>query len=155
MTAPDEGRALGIDYGSRRVGVSISDPTRLIAQGAETLRNDGSLIERLCNIVTERGVSLVVVGMPYSPDGGKGAKAREVEEFISRLTEATPVKIETWDESFSSVRAHEVFLEAGMKRKRRREKARVDQMAARVLLQEYLDHNHHESSRGNGAPPRG
>jgi putative holliday junction resolvase len=155
MMASDAGRALGIDYGSKRVGVSISDPTRLIAQGGETLRNDGSLIKRLCTIVAERGVSLVVVGMPYSPDGGKGAKAREVEEFIGRLMQASSVRIETWDESFSSVRAHEVFLEAGMKRKRRREKGRVDQMAARILLQEYLDHNHNESNPEDGAHPRG
>lgn len=155
MMASEAGRALGIDYGSRRVGVSISDPTRLIAQGVGTVLNDRDLIERLCTIIIDRGVSLVVVGMPYSPDGGKGAKAREVEEFISRLTQATPVRIETWDESFSSVRAHEVFREAGMKRKRRREKERVDQMAARLMLQEYLDHNDRRSDPENGAQPRG
>jgi RNase H-fold protein (predicted Holliday junction resolvase) len=63
-----------------------------------------------------------------------------VDRFIARLEKATDVQIETWDESFSSVDAHRVFVRTGMKRMKRREKRRVDEMAARLLLQEYLDH---------------
>lgn len=134
-------RVIGIDYGSKRVGVAISDPLRKISQGVTTLENDRNIIERLCKIIDERDVGRVVVGMPYSPDGGKGAKAMEVEGFIQRLRLATSADIDTWDESYSSVNAQEMFIAGGMKRKRRQQKARVDEMAARLLLQEYLD-NH-------------
>ena len=134
-----QGRVLGIDYGSRRVGVAMSDPLRVLAGGVGTLDNNDTLLDRLAGIVEEHQVSLVVVGMPYAPDGGKGAKGREVELFIRRLESMIPVTITTWDESFSSVEAQRAFRQGGMKRKQRQEKARVDEMAARLMLQEYLD----------------
>jgi putative holliday junction resolvase len=134
-------RIMGIDYGTRRVGVALSDPLRTISQGVATLKNDSTVIERLCKIIDERDVECVVVGMPYGPDGGKGTKAIEVEEFIQRLRFATSADIDTWDESYSSVNARQIFIAGGMKRKQRQQKARVDEMAARLMLQEYLD-NH-------------
>ncbi len=143
------GRILSVDYGTRRVGVAVSDPMRVIAQGVTTLDNDNTLIEKLSGVIHQHEVVHVVVGMPYSADGGKGAKAMEVEEFIGRLKIAVELPIETWDESYSSVNAHRVFVETGMKRKKRREKRRVDEMAARLLLQEYLDH-HGTPAAGNG-----
>ena len=79
--------------------------------------------------------------MPYSADGGKGKKAMEVDEFIKSLKQLTTTAIDTWDESYSSVNAHSAFVEIGMKRKKRQQKFRVDEMAARLMLQEYLD-NH-------------
>jgi putative Holliday junction resolvase len=133
-------RILGVDYGNRRVGVSISDPLGMIAQGVTTLENDGNLLERLSEIIERRNVERVVVGMPYGPDGGKGAKAVEVDQFIDRLKQKTAVQIDTWDESYSSVDAQKALFDAGMKRKKRRQKARVDVMAARLMLQQYLDH---------------
>lgn len=133
------GRVLSIDYGTKRVGVAVSDPLRVIARGVATLENDDTLIEKLCGIVRQQEVASVVVGMPYSADGGKGAKAMEVERFIDRLKVAIDLPIDTWDESYSSVNAHRAFIETGMKRKKRREKHRVDEMAARLMLQEYLD----------------
>lgn len=133
-------RILAIDYGTKRVGVAVSDPTQSIAQGLATLTNDKNLIDKLSSIVGDQDAVRVLVGMPYSEDGGKGAKALEVERFIEKLKRSIAVPIETWDESCSSVRAHEVFIEAGMKRKKRQEKHRVDEMAARLTLQEYLDY---------------
>ncbi len=79
------GRVMGIDYGTRRVGVAVSDPLGIIAGGAGTLANDALLLQRLAEIVQEQEVVQVVVGMPYAPDGGKGAKAAEVEAFIEQL----------------------------------------------------------------------
>jgi len=137
------GRILGIDYGTKRVGVSLSDPMRIISQGVGTLDNDAQLLERLKGIVEKEGAAMIVVGMPYSADGGKGGKAMEVEEFITRLRGAVAVEIDTWDESYSSVNAHQAFIDGGMKRKQRREKHRVDEMAARLMLQEYLDNQGH------------
>jgi putative Holliday junction resolvase len=117
----------------------MSDPLRVLAGGVGTFDNDKTLLDRLAGLVEEHHVTLVVVGMPYAPDGGKGAKGREVELFIHRMESAIPVTITTWDESFSSVDAQRTFRQGGMKRKQRQEKGRVDEMAARLMLQEYLD----------------
>jgi len=137
------GRILGIDYGSKRIGVAVSDPLRVIAQGIGTLENDHRVIGRISSIIKEQDVALVVVGMPYSSDGGKGAKALEVDQFIQRIKESVSTGVETWDESYTSVNAQRAFIDGGMKRKQRRQKARVDEMAARLMLQEYLDNNDH------------
>lgn len=142
------GRILSIDYGTKRVGVAISDPMQIIARGVTTLNNDGTLLEELGTLSRQQDVSLIVVGMPYSDDGGRGAKAKEVERFIERLKTAIDLPVDTWDESNSSVDAHRVFIETGMKRKKRREKKRVDEMAARLLLQEYLDRRGVNTQRG-------
>jgi len=139
------GRFLGIDYGTKRVGVALSDPLGIIAGGAGTLTNDATLLDRLAKIIYEQEVVRIVVGMPYAPDGGKGAKATEIDAFIEQLRQHVKVAIDTWDESFTSVDAHRTFIETGMKRKKRRQKPRVDEMAARLMLQEYL--NHHDSRR--------
>jgi putative Holliday junction resolvase len=139
------GRILGIDYGTKRVGVALSDPLGIIAGGAGTLANDASLLDRLTEMARGQEVVRVVVGMPYAPDGGKGTKALEVEAFIEELRHRVQIRIDTWDESFTSVDAHRAFRETGMKRKKRRQKPRVDEMAARLMLQEYL--NHHDTRR--------
>lgn len=139
------GRILGIDYGTKRVGIALSDPLGIIAGGAGTVANDASLFDRLAEMVRQQEIVCVVVGMPYAPDGGKGAKALEVEAFIQELQRRVPVRIDTWDESFSSVDAQRAFIETGMKRKKRRQKPRIDEMAARLMLQEYL--NHHNTRR--------
>ncbi|MEK7248911.1 MAG: Holliday junction resolvase RuvX [Bacteroidota bacterium] len=135
------GRILGIDYGTKRIGVAMSDPTRLIAQGITTLDNNIKTVEKLLEIVKREEVVRIIVGMPYTADGGKGKKALEVEEFIQHLKQHTTIEIDTWDESYSSVNAHQAFIDIGMKKKKRQQKARVDEMAARLMLQEYLDNS--------------
>ena len=136
------GRVLGIDYGSRRVGIALSDPLRIIASGAGTLDNTPGLIATLVSLVLAEHVALVVVGMPYAPDGGQGGKAEEVGRFVAALSAAVEVPVETWDESFSSVNARQALIDGGMKKTKRRQKGRVDEMAARLLLQEFLENAH-------------
>jgi putative holliday junction resolvase len=135
------GRVLALDYGGKRVGVAMSDPLRVLARGVATLDNGADLLTRLERIIHDNGIDLVVVGMPYAADGGKGRKAYEVDEFIARLKTVTDVRIDTWDESYSSVDAKRAFIDGGMRRKQRRQKARVDEMAARLILQDFLDHH--------------
>jgi putative holliday junction resolvase len=135
------GRVLGLDYGSKRVGVAVSDPFRVLARGVDTLDNGAQLFKRLEEIIRENEIDLIVVGMPYAADGGKGKKASEVDEFIARLKQVTEIRIDTWDESYSSVNAQQAFIDGGMRRKQRRQKARVDEMAARLILQDFLDHH--------------
>jgi len=134
-----KGRVLAIDYGSRRVGVALSDPLRVLARGVVTLSNDEHLLDSLLELIQREEVALVLVGMPYAPDGGMGKTAREVERFIERLRQRTAVSVEVWDESQSTREAQRVLLEAGMKRSARRRRENLDQMAARIMLQEFLD----------------
>lgn len=137
------GRILAIDYGTKRVGIAMSDPLGVIAQGIGTIENDEELCDRISDLVRQHEIVSVIVGMPYGPDGGRNGKALEVEAFIVKLRAVIAVDVQTWDESYSSVNAHRAFIEAGMKRKKRQQKSRVDEMAARLLLQEFLDQHDH------------
>jgi len=130
---------MGIDYGSSRIGLAVSDPTALLAGGAGVIQNNAGMFRYLAELVRREDIVGIVVGMPFRSDGSKGTKSAEIEEFIASLAAVVAVPVETWDESYTSVRAKEAFLQSGMKQKKRREKGRVDEMAARLLLQDYLD----------------
>jgi putative Holliday junction resolvase len=132
-------RILAIDYGSRRVGVAISDPMSIIAQGLPTLENNRELFKQLQQIVSDHAVIRIVVGMPFNLHGEKGAKAQEVEEFIERLRAEIGIPVITWDERFTSKLAQGVIRELGTKKMKRRTKGVVDKMASMLLLQSYLD----------------
>ncbi len=139
MSKAEQGRILGIDYGSVRIGLALTDPLRILASGAGTIENNAGATARIARLAASEGVRLIVVGMPYAPDGGKGSKANEVDAFVGRLRPLVNVPIETWDESFTSVRAHQALRDGGARKKQRRERHRIDEMAARLLLQEYLE----------------
>ena len=136
------GRLLGIDYGTKRVGLALSDPLRIVTRGGGTLENTPGLADAIAERVLEEQVVLVVVGMPFAPDGGPGAKGEEVGRFIELLRSRIAVPVEVWDESYTSVDARQAFIEGGMKKRKRREKGRVDEMAARLLLQGYMESTH-------------
>ena len=140
------GRVLGIDYGTRRIGLAVSDPLRVLAGGVAAIPHDDGLMQRLVEIVQELKPVLIVVGMPLAPDGGKGSMAKEVDTFCDELRSKISIPVETWDESYTSVKAEDILRKSGMGRRRRREKGRVDTMAARILLQEFLE-GHVESPR--------
>jgi putative Holliday junction resolvase len=141
--AAERGRVMGIDYGSRRVGIAVSDPLRIITRGLGALDNVPGLIESIAAKVREEQVVLIVVGMPFAPDGGPGAKGEEVGRFIEALRAQVTVPVGIWDESFTTVDARRAFIDGGMKKRKRQQKGRVDEMAARVLLQEYLESTSH------------
>jgi putative Holliday junction resolvase len=132
-----KGRVLAIDYGSRRVGVALSDPLRVLARALTTLPNDGALLDALLDIIRTEEVRLIVVGMPYAPDGGMGKTAREVQRFIDALSARTDVPVTPWDESQTTRQAQHMLIEAGLKQSRRKQK--LDEIAARIMLQEFLD----------------
>jgi putative holliday junction resolvase len=140
LNAKSYQRILGVDYGSVRVGLSISDPLGLIAQPFEALKNDASLFNNLEQISARENVVLIVVGMPFNLKGQKGQKAEEVQNFIERLREKLGLKILTWDERFTTTIAGKTMLAMGTKKKERQKKdGRLDSMAAAVMLQGYLD----------------
>jgi putative holliday junction resolvase len=135
-----EKRILGIDYGTTRIGLSLSDPLQIIAQPHKTIANTTKTIAEICHIVREESVGLIVVGMPFNLKGEKGKKAQEVDEFIGQLEEATGTEVVHWDERFTTSIAHQTLLDMGTKREeRRKNKGRVDSMAAAIMLQGFLD----------------
>ncbi|HUI65809.1 MAG TPA: Holliday junction resolvase RuvX [Bacteroidota bacterium] len=138
----EPGRVMGIDYGRRRVGVALTDPLRVLTRGAGTIANGPGLLDALGAIIRDEEVVRIVVGMPYAPDGGLGAMGAEVQDFITALRTAAGIPVVTWDESFTSAKAQRSFIETGMKKKHRRQKGRIDEMAARLLLQDYLENGH-------------
>lgn len=136
----EQKRVLGIDYGSKRIGVSVSDPLQIIAQALETIPNNSRTFEAIAEIVQREQVGCVVVGMPLNLKGEKAQKAQEVMEFMKQLQKNIDIEILTWDERFTSSLAHDTLLRMGTKKKERRiNKGRVDSMAAAIMLQSFLD----------------
>ncbi|HUC16018.1 MAG TPA: Holliday junction resolvase RuvX [Acidimicrobiales bacterium] len=141
LAAPrPEGRVLGVDLGSRRIGLAVSDDRRRVASALVMLPRGGSREgdhSRLAAVVLETGANLVVVGLPLSLSGGTGPAARAVEAEVADLRLALPVPVECCDERFSTVIARRALVAGG-----RRPAARtavVDKMAAAAILQTWLD----------------
>lgn len=127
-------RILGIDYGEKRIGVSISDPLGLTAQGIAIVKN----IEELKNIADKyQGISKIVIGLPKTMRGEIGPSAQKVLIFIDELKKVFNLPIITWDERLTSAQANRMYMEAGVSEKKRR--ATIDMTAAVIILQNYLD----------------
>ena len=132
-------RILGVDYGRKRVGIAVSDPLGVIATGVGVLSRTPALAAEVCRMAAKLGAGTIVVGMPYTLRGEKGPMALEVEEFVAELGRECGLSIITVDERFSSASAASTDLAMGTPRKKRREKGRIDAMAAALILQDYLD----------------
>ena len=132
-------RILGIDYGEKRVGLSISSQIVSIAQGLPTIeRVDGKdYLEELADIVKEKEVDEIVVGLPKNMNGTIGEKAEEVLGFVEILKSKFNLPVHTVDERLTTVRAHRAMTGAKMSKKGK--KKRVDMIAAQFILQAYLD----------------
>ena len=132
-------RFLGIDYGSTRIEMTVSDPLGIIAKGIGVVINNAHTYSALKEYIATYTVSKVVVGMPFNLKGEKGQKADEVEQFIDRLIKETGVEVIRWDERFTSQTAHRTLIDMGVKKMKRREKGQIDEMAAALTLQSFLD----------------
>jgi putative Holliday junction resolvase len=131
---------MGLDYGTVRIGVSVSDPLKIIAQGFTTLQNGQDVVDRILSIVQEQAVERIIVGNPLNLRGEISTKAEEVQEFVKRLKAKTAVEIVMLDERFTSVMAQRSIMTMGTKKKQRQNnKGKVDEVAAAILLQSYLD----------------
>ena len=128
---------LGIDFGRSRIGVAISDELRLLAHPLETIPAGKNATRRIAEIVRERKIDHVVVGLPRNMDGTFGAAASEAQKFVQELRALVPREITTWDERLTTVAAHRALREAG--KKTRATRGYVDQVAAQMILQGYLD----------------
>lgn len=134
-------RILAIDYGTKRTGIAVSDPLRIIAGGLETVET--KVLEKwLAQYFVANDVSTIVVGKPMQMDGSPSDTWKYVEPLVARLRTAYPDKeVVLSDERFTSVLAHRTMLESGIGKMARRDKALVDKISATIILQGYMEFN--------------
>jgi putative Holliday junction resolvase len=136
---PPAGRVLAVDYGERRVGLALSDPAGLIAQGLETIQTPGTgeILASIVAIVEEQQVREIILGLPVHMDGTAGEMAGKVEGLVDALRKKVSCEVRTWDERLTSVSARRAMHEMGGGS--RGSKGSLDRIAATLLLQNYLD----------------
>ncbi len=140
-------RVLGIDWGERRHGLAVSDPMGYTAQPAGVVHRQGKDpgLEEIAKTIEEKEVTRIVVGLPFHMDGRPGDHHDDVLEFVALLEERFGLPVDTVDERMTTIMAERALAEAKLSRKKR--KAKVDQVAAQLILQFWLD------SREKGSDP--
>ena len=134
-------RLIGIDFGRRRTGLAVSDPLGIFASALDTL-DSTKIIDYLKNYSEKETIKAFIVGWPLNLDGTPAEAAADIKAFLPRLEKAFPgVEIVLEDERFTSVLAHRVMIDGGMKASDRRDKKNVDKISAAIILQGYLDRN--------------
>lgn len=131
-------RIMGVDYGKARIGIALSDELQMLAHPSETIavaKTDP--VARIAAVVTEKNVELIVVGLPRHMNGSLGTSAEEASAFAEKLKAKAGCEVRTWDERLSTVAAQRALQEAG--KSVRESRGYVDQVAAQMLLQSYLD----------------
>src|SRR6185436_17195125 len=132
-------RILALDHGTRRIGVAVSDEMKMIASPLEYIPAEpfATFLTRLGEILREKEVELIIIGMPRNMDGSYGPAALKVREFVVVLKDAIKIPIRTLDERLTTVQAQRFLIQGNVRRDQRKEK--VDKTAAAILLQSYLD----------------
>ena len=131
-------RILSIDYGRKRTGLAVTDPLQLIAGGLATV-STSELFDWLKDYVGREPVERIVIGEPRQPNGQPSENLPRVQQFVNRWRKAMPqIPIDYYDERFTSVLAHQVMLDAGLRKKARQDKALVDEISATIILEDYL-----------------
>lgn len=135
-------RIMGLDFGSKTVGVAISDPLLITAQGKEIVRRKDEnhlrkTLARIEELIVEYEVEKIVLGYPVNMDGSEGPRVEATKEFKDKLERRTGLPVIFWDERLTTVEADEAMMEAGIRREKRKEY--VDMIAATLILQSYLD----------------
>ena len=136
-------RVLGLDFGSRTVGVAVSDALLLTAQGVETIeRKDENKLRKTCarieELVKQYEVTTIVLGLPKNMNNTEGDRVEKTKEFKEMLERRTGLPVVLWDERLTTVAAEQVLMESGVRRENR--KAVIDKVAACFILQGYLDY---------------
>jgi putative holliday junction resolvase len=132
-------RILALDHGTKRVGVAVSDEMYIFAQPLECIPPEpfAAFLARLQQIIGEKEIGQILVGMPRNMDGSYGPAALKVQAFAAALKDAVAIPIKLWDERLTSTQAQRFLIQGGVRRAQRKEK--VDKTAAAILLQSYLD----------------
>lgn len=133
-------RIIALDYGLKRTGIAVTDPLQIIATGLTTVDTQG-LMDYLKTYIGREEVELVLIGLPKNLDDSDTHATEPVRKFIARLRKTFPaMPVETADERYSSKMASRAMIDMGMKKKDRRNKKLVDEIAATIMLQDYLAH---------------
>ena len=134
------GRILAIDYGKKRTGLAVTDPLKLIGGALATVPTN-TLVEYILDYIKKEEVETIVVGEPRQLSGEYSESMKHIKPFVARLRKLLPDTIELvmYDERFTSTIAHQAMIEGGMKKSDRRDKSRVDSVAATLILTSYLD----------------
>ena len=133
------GRILALDYGKKRTGIAVTDPLQIIATGLTTVDSQ-QLFEFLKDYAKKEVLEMIIIGEPYNLDGKATDATAAVKLCIRRLKNTFPeIPIQTVDESFTSKMASRAMVEMGMKKKDRQKKGNIDEIAATIMLQEYLE----------------
>jgi len=143
-------RVMGLDIGSQTIGVAISDELGVTAQALKTIRRRSKQedLQELSSLISKFDIGKIVVGLPLNMDGSQGKQAERVLTWAGELHQALQIPVLTWDERLSTVSASKILLEADLSRKKR--KKVIDQVAAVIILQGYLDQTgrfHHDPYR--------
>lgn len=141
-------RILGLDYGSKTVGVAVSDPLLLTAQAVETVwrKSPGKLrqtLARIAELVKEYEADKIVLGYPRNMNHTEGERCEKTQEFRQMLEQRTGLEVILWDERLTTVTADRIMIESGIRRENRKQYA--DRIAAVLILQGYLDSLHQSS----------
>jgi len=136
-------RIMGLDFGSKTVGVAISDPLLITAQGIEIIRRKEEnklrqTLARIEELISEYGVDEIVLGLPKNMNDTEGDRARLSLEFKDKLERRTGLPVHMWDERLTTVEADNIMMEAGIRRENRKEY--VDMIAAQLILEGYLEY---------------
>ena len=136
-------RIMGLDFGSKTVGVAISDELLLTAQGIEIIRRKDEnklrqTLARIEELIVEYGVEEIVLGLPKNMNATEGIRVELTNEFKEKLERRTGLMVHTWDERLTTVAADKTMIEAGIRREKRKDY--VDMIAATFILQGYLDY---------------
>lgn len=131
-------RILGIDYGRKRTGVAVTDPLQIVAGAIGTLPTH-TVLQFIKDYVAKEEVELIVVGLPTQLNGEPSESMRYITPFVNSLRKQLPdIPVQMYDERFTSTIAHQAMLDGGMKKSDRRDKGRVDSIAATIILNDYL-----------------
>ena len=146
-------RILSVDYGKKRTGLAVTDPLKIIANGLVTV-NTSELLDYIVGYIQKEDVETIVFGEPRQPNGQPSENLQRVKSFAGKLKQVLAamdedgrlkheIKIDWYDERFTSVLAHQTMLESGIGKKARQNKALVDEISATIILQDYMLYQSH------------
>lgn len=139
MIGNDESRIMSIDYGSKRIGIALSDPLKTFAYSFTTINNDDKKFLELDKIIREKFIIKIILGIPNEQKASKNSVVEEVKKFKSELENKFNLTVMLWDETYTSVIAKQQIIQSVKGKRKRRDKSLLDMNSAAIILQEYLD----------------
>ncbi len=138
------GRIMGIDYGRKRTGLAVTDPLKIVAGNLATVPTH-TLMQFIKDYIASESVERIVVGQPSQLNGEPSESMKYITPFVKRLRDEVPdIPVVMYDERFTSTLAHQAMIQGGMKKSDRRDKSRVDAIAATIILNDYLQSKYNQ-----------